>query len=89
MVEILLTHIVTFPPPSQVWAYVHVLKVRDRAAPRGRQVPAVPCAHRRGCPSLLHNVTDLTTETGVPARGEEWLIGIGDFGSDDKGCILE
>jgi len=29
----------------QMWAYVHLLKVRRRVAPRGRQMPAVPSAY--------------------------------------------
>lgn len=40
----------------QMWAYVHLLKVRKRVTPRGRQMPAVPCAYSWGHPSLLHTV---------------------------------
>jgi hypothetical protein len=57
MTDKLNEHLVVLAYDDQMWAYVHLLKVRERAAPRGGQMPTVPCAYRRGSPSLLHNVT--------------------------------
>jgi len=41
---------------DQMWAHVHMLKMRERIGSRWREMPAVPRTHNRGDPSILHHV---------------------------------